>query len=239
VVRREGYWRIASPHNPTHYWGNFLLLDEPGDVVQSEALFHRELPHALHVAIGIDATEVVDDDLRPFRDAGFEVSGATVLVATALAVVEAPRGVVVRAFNSPDDWQQSVALSMATREEKYEADGFLVYLRAKALTQQRLCAAGHGAWCGAFIDGALVAQMGLVDCGEGRARFQTVETHPEYRRRGLATVTLSALGTYARRELQPQQFVIVADPAYFAIDLYRSLGFEVRENQWQLQRLPA
>jgi len=239
VERRNGFWRITSPHNPTHYWGNFLLLDEPGDVGNIEALFHRELPDALHVAIGIDSTVLVDDDLRPFHEAGFEVSGATVLVASVLADVEAPHDVSVRALMTPGDWEQSVALSMATRDEKYEADGFLVYLRAKAATQRRLCAAGHGAWFGAFIEGELVAQMGLFDCGEGRARFQTVETHPAYRRRGLAKATLSALGTYASKKLQTNQFVIVADPAYFAIDLYRSLGFEVRENQLQIQRLPA
>lgn len=239
IERSEGYWRVTSPHNPTHYWGNFMLLDEPGDVAECEALFHRELPHARHVAIGIDATDLVKDDLRPFSDAGFEVSGGTVLVATALAEVVAPHGVTVRALTTPDDWRQSVVLSMATRDEKYEADGFLVYLRAKSSTQQLLCASGHGAWFGAFVDGALVCQMGLFDCGEGRARFQTVETHPAFRRRGLARATLSALGTYARRALQTEQLVIVADPTYFALDLYRSLGFEVREQQLQIQRLPT
>ena len=239
IEREDGYWRVTSPHNPTHYWGNFLLLDAPGSPAAAEELFRRALPNASHVALGIDRIDLRLADLTAYAEAGFEVFEGTVLVATSIIEVPPPPGATIRQLITEADWAQSVALSMATRDEKYEATGFLTYLEAKMATQQRLSQDGRGAWFGAFVDEALVAHMGLFDCGEGRARFQTVETHPDFRRRGMASATLSAIARYATETLGTTQLVIVADPDYVAIDLYRSLGFVVRESQVQMQRLPT
>ena len=29
LERRDGYWVVQSPSNPTFWWGNFLLFDDP------------------------------------------------------------------------------------------------------------------------------------------------------------------------------------------------------------------
>jgi len=42
VERRDGYLVVRSPSNPSHYWGNFLLFDDPprdGDGSRWEAQF--------------------------------------------------------------------------------------------------------------------------------------------------------------------------------------------------------
>ena len=73
--------------------------------------FHTEFPEAEHVSIGIDGTEDQTAELQGFVDAGMEVDIGTVLTADTL--VE-PRpvadGVVVRALESDDDWEQRARL---------------------------------------------------------------------------------------------------------------------------------
>jgi ribosomal protein S18 acetylase RimI-like enzyme len=83
----------------------------------------------------------------------------------------------------------------------------------------------------------LLSSLGIVADGSGLARFQSVETRPDARRRGLASALVHkaghlALGRGARR------LVIVADPEYHAIGIYRSLGFREAETQVQLTRRP-
>jgi hypothetical protein len=42
---------VRSPHNPTHWWGNFLLLPGPPRAAETDhwlATFHAEFPDAKH-----------------------------------------------------------------------------------------------------------------------------------------------------------------------------------------------
>jgi predicted GNAT family acetyltransferase len=104
-----------------------------------------------------------------------------------------------------------------------------------------MCEAGLGTWHGAFLGGDLVAQMGVVaDPSSGLARYQNVETHPGFRRLGLAGTLTWHAGCSALAELPPEgTLVIVADPDDVAIRVYRSLGFTDTEPQVGLARPPA
>jgi predicted GNAT family acetyltransferase len=108
-------------------------------------------------------------------------------------------------------------------------------VKARVQNTQMIVAAGHGAWFGAFIEGRLVAQMGLIAGGRGVARFQSVETDPDFRRRGLAGSLVHYVSQYGFHELGARTLVMVADPDYFAIDLYRSVGFAATETQLQIE----
>ena len=102
---------------------------------------------------------------------------------------------------------------------------YRAFLEAKAVSNRRLVAKGNGEWFGAFIHDELVCQLGLVVTGEGRARFQTVETAPDRRRQGLARRLVAFASTWGLNQLAAQELVMVAERDYWAIDLYRSLGF--------------
>jgi ribosomal protein S18 acetylase RimI-like enzyme len=113
------------------------------------------------------------------------------------------------------------------------------YVTAKAQTNRRLVEAGQGGWFGAFLGARLVSQMGLFSAGEGLARFQSVETDPNHRRRGLAGSLLHCVSQYGFSEFGARTLVIVADPNYVAIDLYKAVGFAVAEAQLQIERAPG
>jgi ribosomal protein S18 acetylase RimI-like enzyme len=81
--------------------------------------------------------------------------------------------------------------------------------------------------------------MGLLSSGPGLARFQSVETDPHYRRRGLGGSLVHHVSRYGFGDLAARTLVMVADPDYFAIDLYRALGFVAAEAQLQIERPPS
>ena len=98
---------------------------------------------------------------------------------------------------------------------------------------------GHGQWFGAFLDGRLVASLGIFTSADGLARYQEVKTHPEARGQGLAGTLVHAAGRHALDEMGAETLVIVADPDYLAIRIYRSVGFDDTETQLGASRARA
>jgi GNAT superfamily N-acetyltransferase len=242
VDDRGDHLVVRSPHNPNHWWGNFLLLAEVPRPARCQWWLDRfaaEFPAARHVAVGFNGRTGTMADLAWFAAAGYQIPASTVMTAT--EVREPAIGntdAMYRQLRSDQDWNQSVELRERCEDRPFEAQSHRAYLTAKAETNRRIVEAGHGAWFGAFIDGRLVAQMGLVAAGGGLARFQAVETDPDHRRHGLAGSLVHHASGHGFGELGAHTLVMVADPNYFAIDLYRSLGFADAETQLQIERPP-
>jgi ribosomal protein S18 acetylase RimI-like enzyme len=236
---------VRTPHNPDFWWGNFLLLSaapSPADGQRWLERFAAAFPTARHTTFGVDVADSAAGaaaDYSWFAERGFKIDAAAVMTATA---VQPPSRIdhtaAYRPLNSDDDWAQSTELRMRLDTE-YEPVAHRGFVIAKTATNRALVEDGHGAWFGAFVDGLLVAQLGLVTAADGLARFQTVETDPAHRRRGHARALVHRASRFGFDDLGARTLVMVADPEYFAIDLYRQLGFAVTETQVQLERRPA
>jgi ribosomal protein S18 acetylase RimI-like enzyme len=137
---------------------------------------------------------------------------------------------------SDADWEQMVAVRLAVDDDPSPAHR--EFAQRRAVEARRLMEQGHGEYFGAFVDGVARASLGIVTDGSGLARYQAVETHPHHRRKGLASALLVAAAEAALTRLGATTLVIVADPGYVAIELYRALGFSDTERQVQLQRKP-
>jgi len=242
VEDKNDHLVIRSPHNPTHWWGNFLLLSKAPSAGDSQAWLNRfalQFPDADYVAIGFDGTTSTADDLRWFAERGFQVEASVVMTADA---VHQPARVnfdaVYRPLVSDDDWAQSIELRVLCKDLDLDLDSYRTFVTAKAETNQALVRAGHGQWFGAFVDGHLVAQLGLLATEPGIARFQSVETDPDHRRKGLAGSLVHHASLYGFDQLGAHTLVMVADPNYFAIDLYRAVGFMPAETQLQVELRP-
>jgi RimJ/RimL family protein N-acetyltransferase len=231
---------VRTPHNPTFWWGNFVLFPQPpgpGDVDRCVSVFERELPDAHHLSIGFDGVDGTVDDLAGFAAAGFNAEASSVM--TASQVHEPPRpnrSAEYRALDSDDDWTQLVELTVAGRDEDQEEEGHRAFATAKATTSRQLVADGHGEWFGAFVDGRLLSTMGLFRASPGLARFQSVETHVDARGQGLAGTLVHHVSRYGFDVLGAHTLVMVADPTYLAIRVYRSVGFASTESQLQVER---
>jgi ribosomal protein S18 acetylase RimI-like enzyme len=233
---------VRTPSNPTFYWGNFLLLDHvPAADRVDEWLdrFEAALPAARHRSFGFDAPRAGVADLTAFIERGLDVDASTVMTATSVHPPAHPNGeAAYRTLESDDDWSRGVELTLACNDE-YEAVSHRKFVERRVASNRVVVEAGHGSWFGAFLDGALVSQMGLVTAGPALARFQTVETHPDVRGRGLAGTLVHHVSRYGFETLGADTLVMVADPDYLAIRLYRSVGFNDSESQLQAERKPA
>jgi ribosomal protein S18 acetylase RimI-like enzyme len=231
---------VRSPHNPGHWWGNFLLLaeapapDEAGRWVERHA---AAFPGARHVALGFDGSSGTVADLRGFVELGLVAEAQTVMTATSVSEGRPHPEAECRALTSEDDWRQCVELQVRCNDREATAS-HRRYAEARAQTHRSLVEAGHGSWFGAFVDGRLACQMGLFSASPGLARFQSVETDPAFRRRGIARALVRHVSRYGFEQLGATTLVMVADPDYFAIDLYRSVGFAATESQLQVERRP-
>lgn len=217
-----------------------VLVDaaaDPADADRWLSVFAAAFPDSAHVAIGLDGQSWDESVTAGYRAAGLAADVSSVLTAARLRPPRrAAAGAQLRILSTDDDWQQALQLRLALDEEHGVSQRSFV--ERKVRESRALTRSGAGAWFGAFIDGQLRAGLGVFSDGTGLARYQSVETHPSFRRRGLAAALVHAAGEYAAEHLAARTLVIVADPDYHAIELYRTLGFVAAETQVQLQRAP-
>jgi ribosomal protein S18 acetylase RimI-like enzyme len=241
IEDRGSLLAVHTPDNPAYYWGNFYLLAEPPAEDEVDALmatYDADYPDSPHRAFGVDGVEDQSEALAPLVAAGPEMDSASVMTATSVHTPARPNSEAeYRRLRTDDDWAQRVEVSAACNDE-YPRDRYLHFATTKAVYERGLVEAGHGAWWGAFVDGRLVTSMGLVRASEGLARFQSVETHPDFRGRGLAGTLVHRVSGYGFDELGARTLVMVADPDYLAIRIYRSVGFADTEVQTQLKQVP-
>jgi ribosomal protein S18 acetylase RimI-like enzyme len=229
VTDRGDHLVIRTPGNPDYWWGNFLLLRnlEPGSGRGWQARFAAEFPSAQHLALGLDETDEGAAD--PGELAGMTMERNAVMTATSVHAPPFPNTeAVFRTLAGEADWRQSLELAAAVHAG--EPGGEAGFLTARLAAKRALTEAGHGASFGAFLDGTLVSQLGLINEQSGLARYQSVETHPAARRRGLAGTLVWQAGTAALTG-EAATLVMVADPEDTAIRVYRSVGFCVTEPQ--------
>jgi ribosomal protein S18 acetylase RimI-like enzyme len=236
------YVVVRTPDNPGFWWGNFLLYREPfgpGDTKARLETFHQEFPAAKHVALGIDSVDGeigAEDELMA---AGFDAERNVVMTASEVLAPRRPNEEsTYRMLSSDDDWAQLLQQSLATAPMVVD-EGYEEFTRRKLVAKRALVEAGHGKWFGAFDGDRLQSSLGLMFDGKGLARFQNVQTSPADRDRGLASTLVHRASTYGLTEGGARTLVMVADPEYLAIRLYRALGFTDSETQLQFTVTPA
>ncbi|HET7328210.1 MAG TPA: GNAT family N-acetyltransferase [Nocardioidaceae bacterium] len=243
IEDRGDHIAVRTPHNPGYWWGNFLLLDAPpaaDDADRWLAAFAQVFPRADHIALGFDGVDGTTEALSPFTRRGLSIEGQAVMTATSVREPPRPnRDADYRALASDDDWEQLVELRMTCIDAGLDPQSYREFSVAKVATVRGLVEGGHGAWFGAFADGRLLSGMGLFRAGTGLARFQSVETRPDARGRGLAGTLVHHASRYGFAVLGARTLVMVADPEYLAIRIYRSVGFAETETQLQAEKPPA
>ncbi len=243
VSDRGDYLSIRTPSNPTFWWGNYLLFKRApvaGDASNWLEAFHAEHKTAQHIAIGYDSPEPGDTSefTLPPEQGGAGLTVETSAVMTATALHEPPRpnreaALELRPLRSDVDWAARLELSRAVHTWGGE------FMERSNLERRRQVEAGHGQWFGAFLDGQLVSSLGIFSVGDGLGRFQSVETHPAFERRGLGGTLVHFAGMQALDGLGVNKLVMVADPEYHAIRVYESVGFQTQERQYAISKTDA
>lgn len=235
ILPRPWGWVVRSPHNPGFRWGNFLLFTSPpktGDLEVWEQRFQAELP-VVHRAFGWDSPEGNRGDVSGFLKTGFLLREDRVLTSFSPPM---PRHPHPTAKVQPLlDWEEWLELELAAENPPpEEAASLRSFLEARLQARRGQVEAGRACWWGAYLQGKLRATLGIYRLGE-LGRFQSVVTHPAYRRQGLAQTLIARAGRWALEE-GARQLLIVTDPKGPALSLYRALGFIAIEDQLGLER---
>lgn len=237
---------VRSPRSPGYYWGNFLLYDRLATDADfgpwmrrfDEAIVQRA-PETGHVAFGMAGR--ADDYAAPpaFVAAGFEAFPMATLTLSADRLAPAPPSpgpdFALRPLRLPHEAGLVVDLNMACNDEGYEPEGYRAFRAEQMQRYGAMAATGLGHWWGAVHEGRVVASLGLFG-DRHLGRFQHVETHPDFRRRGLCRALVHAACTHGFARMGWHTLVMGADPADVAIGIYRALGFRDHDLLWMLER---
>ncbi|PYE55416.1 GNAT family N-acetyltransferase [Deinococcus yavapaiensis] len=247
VVDVEGALCIRNPRSPAHYFGNLLVFREPparGDRPRWEALFAEHIgrpPVTPHRLFGWDVPPTRQPDFDEFLEAGYHLEDNVVMAAPRLhAPPHVNAEAEYRALPDTDDaWREALDTQVASREDGYDEEPYRRFKESHLNGLRAMTRAGLGFWYGAFVEGRLVADLGVFHDGAGLLRFQSVGTHPDFRRRGLCGSLVHFAGEHARTHFGASTLVIVADDHASAKRVYASVGFDIVERQQLLLRRPA
>ncbi len=237
IIDRGDYLVIRTHSNPTFYWGNFLLFNHPpleGDFSMWRELFTNEIgkpPQVIHQAFGWDTTKDEKGFIEPFLESGFLLEHTAVLTTPRDRLVpKASPGFTFRPLQSEDDWNQSIENQVICREPIFSEAGYRLFRQLQVERYRDMVSRELGAWFGAFSGSRLVADLGIFCNGE-LGRYQSVQTHPDFRRRGIAGALVYFAGLYAMDQFNLETLVIVAEEDSVAKRLYESIGFKFAEHQ--------
>ncbi|MGH2863472.1 MAG: GNAT family N-acetyltransferase [Solirubrobacteraceae bacterium] len=239
--RRDGYWVVHSPGNPTYWWGNLLLFDDApavGDGERWEALFAQEFSSRPDVTHRTFAWDRVDGEQGAVEHElvarGYELEWTSGLVARPEQLTDhlrANREVEVVSLDPDGDedlWEAVIAVQAATAVEQGrsgELEYHLTFLRRRQQELREIFRRRRGGWYLALLGGTVAGSLGIV-VTDTRARYQTVETVDQFRRQGIARRLVFEAARDACSRHQVDHLVIAADPDYHAIGIYEGLGFE-------------
>ena len=242
IIHCDNYLVIRSPTNPTFYWGNYFLFAQPpmeGDYQRWQELFATEIgipPLVNHQTFGWDSTDNEQGVIDPFLENGFHAQHSVVLTTQKpISPSNLPKAVTVRPLELDDDWAQSVELQVVCRDPEFGEEGYRLFRQRQMNRYRAMSQAGLGAWFGAFIGNQLVADLGIFYTNQ-LGRYQSVETHPRYRRQGIASYLVAASGKYALDHFGINTLVIVAESDSQAERLYNATGFRMVEQQIGIEK---
>lgn len=237
VVDRGDYTVIRTPSNPTYYWGNFLLFSQPpaaGDLERWKQLFAAEIgsPNTVkHLSFGWDAISGETGDIEPFLETGFHLNSSVVL--TAQEVNPPPKynaEIVIRPLQEDWEWESALQTQIACRKLEHSLESYTPFKTRQIARYRAMSEAKRGKWFGAFLAGRVVGNLGVF-AHDGIGRFQSVGTHPDFRRLGICGTLVYEAARYAYAQLEAETLVMAADEEYHAAKIYESVGFMATEHQ--------
>lgn len=248
VHERDDCIVVRTPSNPGFYWGNFLLLPAaPRDDALAHwlARFDEEItavqPASGHVALGVNGPPAAAG-LPSWTASGFELI-ETAVIEQRPGELRAPRraargSVQVRPFELAREMDAVIAQQLAD-VHGFDPVGYERHRRAQMQRYAAMAERGLALWFGAWCDGVLAADCGLMRDGTApgaTGRFQHVSTHPRFRRRGLCSALVHEVTRFGFEAWRLARVLMCADPEDVAIGIYEGLGYRRIDREWALQR---
>jgi hypothetical protein len=238
IVNKAEYTMVQTPAQPNYYWGNYIVFKTPpkaGSLKHWTEIFNREFTYYSepnHYTFTWQSQE--QGDCSEFLNANFELDSTTVL--TSSNPKPPPfqnQNLLVRKIVSDKDWNDVVQLQLLCKDDKYSTESYTSYIVPQMKTYRKMTESNMGNWFGAFLNDKLVGDLGIFYEGQ-LARFQSLGTHPDFRRQGICGTLVFQSSQIALKEFGVKQLVMVADTNYHAARIYESVGFNRTETSYAL-----
>ncbi len=238
IISRESYIVVKTLSNPTFHWGNYLIFKKPpvqGDIVNWMNIFQREFAHYKTFKHYVFAW---DQDLEPqsaeYLSYGFSLEKSVSLQASSVIPPKHYNpDLNIRLLKTSAEWEKALELQTITRDPKHSYKSFRDFKKKQDESYQNLIRDNRGGRFGAFKGDELIADLGIYFEGP-LARYQSVVTHPDYRKMGACGTLVYESGKHALENWGVKTLCMEADPDYHAARIYESVGFSPKENSYAL-----
>lgn len=205
---------IQTSINGGYHWGNYLIFDRPpkrGDRKEWTRLFDSQFsyykePH--HYVFAWETGEHRNGEYQEFLKAGFELDSAVVLTTTVL--IPPPNlnsQIQIRKIKSDSEWDDVIALQNLCAHPKYLNEYYKEFKLRQMNQYRKMSESELVNWFGAYLDHTLVGDLGIFH-QNGVGRYQSVGTHPEFRRRGICGTLVFQTGLLAIKEFTLRHLVM-------------------------------
>lgn len=234
VFEYADYIVVKTPTNPTFFWGNLIYFKRPpsaDSLSQWKSLFedHFATMNVGHMTFAWDSIDGEAGQSSTFIADGFSLEKSSVMVTDNIVLPKKlNESLEIRTIVTEEDWSAVVNNHVYCRADHFAEDPYRKFVSRKIADYRLMIKKNKGKWFGAFSEGQLVGDLGIFS-EYGLGRFQTVGTHPGYRRQGVCSTLMYHAGKLALESMNVNQLVIVADPEYHAASIYESVGFKTQE----------
>lgn len=231
VFEYPDYIVVKTPTNPTFFWGNLIYFKRPpqaDSLSQWKSLFmdHFSTMSVDHMTFSWDSLAGETGEIDSFLVDGFTFEKSIVMsVGNVVLPARFNSSLEVRTIETEAEWNAVVENHVQCRAAHFEETPYRKFALRQMADYRLMIKKNKGVWLGAFSEGRLVGDLGIF-AEDGLARFQSVGTHPDFRRQGVCTSLIYQAARFAIEKMNVHQLVIVADPHYHAAALYESLGFK-------------
>lgn len=233
ILDRGDYLAVRTPKLPGFFMGNLLVFPEPpaaGDIERWQQLFRAEfaeIPGIGHEAFGWDSPTGELGATGPFESAGFAVLKTAVM--TARTLKQPPHfnpELLVKPAETAADWDAAVL-----SESNYAPDPAPnPRIAARLASYKGMARANEGYWYGALLEEKPVGGLGIYRVGRTGV-IDSLSTHPEFRRRGVARTAVFQAAQHACEHLDIAGLLLGCDEDSPAQRLYEALGFRPVQKQ--------
>ena len=231
---------VRTPHNPGFYFGNFLLLPGPPEDIEAccarfEQAFSPETKHRCFQWSGAPLSEA---GVARAKALGFSPETSVSLALDSPSQLSPPRNHdwEIRTMDPARDFEMFEALNIrCDPADSTGPESYRTFKQRIRNTIRQWMELGRATWWGVFEGDTHVGQCGFAVFGD-LGRFQAVETHPEYQRRGICSTLIPHVARHAFEVHGVRRVLLAADGIGPAVGLYRRLGFEEGSHEHSIVR---
>lgn len=239
VFNNKHYTAIKTPAHPDYFWGNYLIFPQAPQKEDRQLwlnAYENEFgPPEKQGFIALTWDSPQKGTVQPFLDWGFELQRSDILCARPETLNKGRFNseLTIRPLISKTDWQAYQHVHFDPDWPYGSAEQQKQFLDRSCSELYDMVQTGIGMRFGAFFGTECVGELGVYWQGNV-GRFNTVGTHPKFRRRGVcSTLVYSVSQQMFQRGLET--LVIEADQEEAAGRIYRSLGYQLSEQHYGLQ----